>query len=242
MDNKFTCIIIDDEQDAVELLTGRIMMLCDNIEIAGTYNHWQDALNAMRKNKCDLLFIDISMPGKSGFELLKLVPSLDAEIIFVTAHDNFALNAFAFSASGYILKPIDDSELLAAINKAVERLNNKFLAHGGRVVAKRATDKIRIPNNHGIDYVNVSDIIYLESKNKCTVLVTQDYKYTSSSNIGSFKYLVDEHNFFQVHRSFIINLNCIHRYESSGLLIMQDKKEVPISRGSKHEFLKLFYK
>lgn len=243
----YKCIIIDDEQDAIDLLSGRISQLFDNIEIAHTFTHWKEALSALRNNSYHILFIDISMPEKSGFDLLKLLPDIDAEIIFVTAHDNFALKAFSFSATGYILKPIDDGDLSAAVNTAIERINNKLAARKQSTTQTShsipvAANKIRIPNNSGIDYVNVNDIIFLESVNKCTMIVTNTTKYTSSANIGTFKYLTDEYSFFQVHRAFIINLNSVVRYESSGIVVMRDKTEIPIARNIRQEFLQLFEK
>lgn len=245
----YKCIIVDDEKDAIELLSSRITQLFDNIEVADTFTYWKNALFALRNNTYHLLFIDISMPEKSGFDLLKLLPDIDAEIIFVTAHDNFALKAFSFSASGYILKPIDDSELSATINTALERINNKLVARRQQAAPVAspssipvAADKVRIPNNSGIDYVNVNDIIFLESVNKCTMIVTNNAKYTSSANIGTFKYLTDDHSFFQVHRAYIVNLNCVVRYESSGIIVMRDKTEIPIARNIRQDFLQLFEK
>lgn len=240
MNSIYNCIIVDDEQDAIDLLSARIAYLYDNLSIADTFAHWEDALIALRNKKYDIVFLDISMPGKSGLDLLKLLPGLDAEIIFVTAFDNFALQAFSFSATGYILKPVDDTELTTAINKSMERIRNKKLANQPQAAAHKLNDKIGVPNKQGVDYVNVNEILYLESINKCTQIVTQKTKYTSSSNIGMYKHLTENPVFFQVHRLFIINLNCILRYETSGMIIMQDKKEIPLSRTIKQDFLKLF--
>jgi two-component system LytT family response regulator len=237
MPNSFSCIIIDDEQDAIELLTDRLAHLFKNILVIGTYTDWEKALDGLRTQNCDLLLLDISMPGKNAFELLRLVPNPDCEVIFVTAHENYALDAFAFSTSGYLLKPVDDVELSGAINKAMERIRNKRIARQNTVPLN---DKIGIPNNHGIDYININDILYLESTNKCTKLVTGKSEYISSQNLGKFLHLTESHSFFQVHRSYIINLNSIHRYESSGLVIMSNKKEIPVSRNVKNDFLKLF--
>jgi two-component system LytT family response regulator len=241
--NHYQCIIIDDEQDAIELLSNRIEELFENIEIVATVSNWKSALHTLRSKPADIVFLDISMPEKSGFDLLKLLPDLKTEIIFVTAHDNFALNAFAVSATGYVLKPIDDTELSAAINTALRRIDDKRAARQGATNNYAATmnvsPKIRIPNNSNFDYVNIQDIIYLESVNKCTMIVTDKGKYTSATNLGSYKYLTDEFSFFQVHRSFIVNINYVMRYESSGLLIMKDKTEIPISRNLKQDFLQL---
>jgi len=240
MNRNFTCAIVDDERDAIDLLSHRIMQLFSNITIAGEFMHWQDALTALRDNKYDLLFLDISMPGKNGLDLLKLLPGLDCEIIFVTAHDNFALKAFSFAASGYILKPIDDMELSAAIIRSMERIVNKTLANQSQKPPSMAAEKIRIPGKHGVDYVNVSDVLYLESVNKCTQIAALNAKYLCATNLGQYKYLADGKIFFQVHRAFIVNLNFIARYESSGVIIMKDKKEIPVARNIRHDFLKLF--
>ncbi|MES2704775.1 MAG: LytTR family DNA-binding domain-containing protein [Bacteroidota bacterium] len=242
MTNNYSCIIVDDEQDAIELLTSRLAYLYKNITVTATYSFWGDALEALRAQPCDLLFMDISMPGKNGIDLLKLLPSLDSEIIFVTAHDNYALDAFSFSASGYILKPIDDAQLSLAINKATARIDNKRLARQTSPAPASISDKIGIPNKHGIDYVKVSDILYLESTNKCTKIVTGKTEYISSNYLGKFKPLVEPHSFFQVHRSYIVNLNSILRYETSGLLIMSNKQEIPVARSIKSEFLERFNK
>lgn len=233
MPNNFTCIIVDDEQDAIDLLSYRIMHLFKNITIAGTYLNWQDALTAFREQKCDIAFMDISIPGKNAMELLKLLPVLDCELIFVTAHEEYAIEAFAFTTSGYLLKPVDDNALNAAISKAMMRVEHKRQAKQNNSPAAHVTDKIGVPNNHGIDYINIPEILYLESTNKCTRIVTGKGEYISSLNLGKFQHLVDNHSFFQVHRSYIVNLNNILRYESSGMVIMSDKKEIPVSRSLK---------
>jgi two-component system LytT family response regulator len=240
MPNNYTCILVDDEQDAIDLLSDKLEHLYKNIRITGAFLTWENALNALRVEKCDLLLMDISMPGKNSIDLLKLLPNLDSEIIFVTAYDNYALDAFAFSTSGYLLKPVNDTDLSFAINKAIERIQNKKLAKQVKPSSTQLNDKIGIPNNHGIDYVSINDIYYLESANKCTKVVTAKSEFISSINIGNFKFLVDNHFFFQVHRAYIINLNCITRYESSGMAIMANKKEIPVSRNVKNEFLKIF--
>lgn len=241
MTNTFTCVIIDDEKDAIELLESRLNLLFDNVIVSDTFTGWSDAASALHCNKYDIVFIDVSMPGKNGFELLKLIPGLNAEIVFVTAYDDFALPAFSVAASGYILKPVDDGDLLLTVNRCIDRLRYKHIAETARFAPKvRVAEKVGISNNHGIDYVNITDILYLESINKCTIIITHSGKFTTSNALSVYKHLVDNHSFFQVHRSFIINLNAIARYESSGLIIMQDKKEIPLSRNFKNDFLRLF--
>ncbi len=240
MPNSFSCIIVDDEQDAVELLTDRIGRLFNNVIISKSCYDWTSALQCLKEKSYDIIFMDINIPGKSGLDLLKLLPNIEGEIIFVTAHEHYALDAFSFSATGYVLKPINDEALYAAINKATGRIENKRLATHPKSNNTSINSKIGIPNNHGIDYINISEILYLESTNKCTRIVTSKSVYTSTSNIGKFREIIDDESFFQIHRSFVINLNCILRYESTGVVVMTDKMEIPVSRNVKNEFLKIF--
>jgi two-component system LytT family response regulator len=239
MVDKFTCLIVDDEQDAIDLLKSRIELLYDNIIVKDSFQTWQDALHALRNNTYDIVFMDVSIPGKTGFDILNLVHNLEAEIIFVTAHENFALKAFSVAASGYVLKPIDDNDLTAAIEICFKRIKNKHSFDTKKNTNYKLSDKIGIPSNYGIDYVNIKDVLYLESVNKCTQIITENNKYTTTHNIGTYKYLADQHSFFLVHRSFLVNLDYILRYESSGILIMKDKREVPVARNIKAELLKI---
>ncbi len=239
MVSEFTCLIVDDEQDAIELLKSRIQLLYNNLIIKNSYINWQEALYALRNNKYDIVFMDISMPGKTGFDLLNLVNNLNSEIIFVTAHENFAIKAFSVAASGYVLKPIDDIELTTAIEVSIKRLKNKYAFDDKKNYQNKLSDKIGISNNYGIDYVDVKSILYIESINKCTQIITNNIKYTTTQSLSSFKYLIDQHNFFLIHRSFLVNLDAILRYESSGILIMKDKREIPVARNIKSELLKI---
>ena len=237
MANKYSCIIIDDEPQASELLIDSLKILYPNIEVINTYTSSAAALNALRTTQCDLVMLDITMPGKNGLDLLKLAPDLKSEIIFITAHSEYALTAFKFSPTGYILKPIDDADIVQAVDKAIERIKYKKLAKQGTEI--NLSPKIGIPNNKGVDYVNVNDIIYFESVNKYTKVVLASKVFLSSYNLGKYKLLIEGHLFYQVHRSFIVNLNCISRYESTGVLIMSNKKEIPVSKNERENFLKI---
>lgn len=236
--NSFNCIIVDDEQDSIDLLAARLSLLYRNIRISGTFLSWESALEAMRSNRADIVFMDISMPGKDGISLLRLVPQIEAEIIFVTAHEEYALYAFEFSTSGYVLKPLNDMELSVAVNKAMERITYRRLAnpHAGSAQAV----KIGIPSAEGIDYVNEDSIMYFEAVNGYTRVVTTGGELLSSYSIGRFKANLGN-RFFQVHRSYIVNLNYITRYLSAGIVVMENHKEIPLSKHVRDEFLNLFH-
>lgn len=237
MRNKINCIIIDDEPKMVELLADTLDELYPEMEILGKFTHWKEALPALRLNQADILFLDISMPEKTGFDLLELIPNLNAEIIFVTAHTEFAINAFNFDVCGYVLKPINDKMLIKAVDRAITRTAAKK-----KTSPDNTAGKIGIPDDTGIRYVNINDIIYCETHNRYTKVVVKDTEILSSYNIGKYHETLTQDFFFQIHRSFIINLNHVKRYDATGVVIMNNGTEIPISKKNKDEFLQMFYR
>lgn len=237
--NSFTCLIVDDEPNAIQLVTAFVNEFYKNIEIVGTYATWDTALEGINKHQADIIFMDISLPGKNGISILKQAANLKSEIIFVTAYEQYAIEAFGFRTSGYVLKPIAEDKFIEATDRALERIQLRKIASNNEMALKNA--KIGIPNNKAIDYINISDILYFESINKSTRVVTRHTELISSYHIGKFKAAVDGHMFYQVHRSYIVNLDFISRYETAGAtLVMSNKKEIPVSRSEKERFLKLF--
>lgn len=239
MSQEYRYIIVDDEPKAIELLKKRLSILFPNLIAIGTYTDWAGAVEPLRKNVVDLVFLDISMPEKSGIDFLKLFPERDFEVIFVTAHSDYAIDAIKLSAVGYVLKPIDDNELYYAVTKALDKQSsinndNNITDKGGNVL------KIGVPNVNGIDYIRPEDILYFESVNKYTKVVTKSYSVVSSYNLGEFKKVISEDSFFQVHRSFIVNLHHIRRYEAAGTVIMDDNMQIPVSKNSRSEFHEIF--
>lgn len=236
------CVIIDDEAKAIDLLHERIKILFPNIQIVGLFTEWKKALEVLRTTHIDLVFMDISMPEKSGIDFLKLFPEMPFQVIFVTAHSEYAMDAIKISAVGYVLKPIDDYELSFAVNKAIDKIkgvnqtNKPFIPE----IMKSGSMKIGIPNLKGIDYLNINEILYFESVNKYTKVVTNTYSIVSSYNLAEFKKLVDEDTFFQVHRSYIVNMNTIKRYETSGVIVMDDNMQIPVSKTIRNEFIAAF--
>ncbi|RYD58760.1 MAG: response regulator transcription factor [Sphingobacteriales bacterium] len=244
--HNLTCIIIDDEPKAIELLKERLGILFPGFNVTGTFTDWKKGLEALKTTPVDILFLDISMPEKTGLDMLKLFPSTPFQTIFITAHSEFALQAIKLSAAGYVLKPIDDYELSFAVNKAIEKIQNKNqTTANAQAIAQSSHNgsvKIGIPNIKGIDYLRADEILYFESVNKYTKVVTKEYSIMSSYNLGEFKKIIDQHIFFQVHRSYIVNMQYVKRYETTGSIVMEDNTQIPISKTVKTEFLASFGK
>jgi two-component system LytT family response regulator len=227
---------------SIELLRSRLKLLFPDITVAGTFSSWESGLEAVKSLKFDILFLDISMPEKTGIDFLKLLPEVNFQVIFITAHSDHAIQAIKFSPSGYVLKPIDDLELSFAVNKALDNIRKAGRDSSAILVATDNKPKIGVPNVKGVDYLNADDILYFESVNKYTKVVTKEFSIMSSYNLGEFKKIIDEDLFFQAHRSYIINMNKIKRYETSGMLIMDDNMQIPVSKNSKTDFLEKFSK
>ncbi len=237
---RLRCYIVDDEPSAVELIATYITDLYDNIEISGKFNSWKNALNALRTSPPDLCFMDISLPGKSGIDMLNLLPDISFEVIFITAHAEYALDAFKYYATGYLLKPVEEKDLAGVVDKAIERILVKRQHVSNKPGVSPQQLKLGIPNNRGIDYVLMSDVLYLESCNKYTKVITTTATLLSPYNIGSFKKLLNTEVFYPVHQSYIVNLIHVTRYDSGGYIVMSNKQEIPVSRNARKDFLQHF--
>ncbi len=244
MKDTFTCMIVDDEPKSVAQLEDMIHDLFSDMIIIGTYNHWKPAYEALRNAPADIVFLDIAMPQKSGIALLNLLPDLKSEVIFVTADPDHALDAFNLSASGYMLKPLEDTMLLKCVNKVVERIRNKHLAAQNILQASitAVRPKIGIPNTSGMQFIDMADILYLQGTARYTRLMIGAKEMLSSYSIGKFKDLLKTGSFLQVHRSFIINLNYVNKYNNNGTIVMNDGMEIPLARDAREQLLKVFNK
>jgi two-component system, LytTR family, response regulator len=240
---QYNCVIIDDEDGAIQLLLSRIKLFFKNLEVSATFTKWEMAYNYLQTNEPDIIFMDISMPGTNGIRLLKMLPHIESEIIFITAYAEYALSAFEFTTSGYIVKPIDDTELVAAINKSFKSIQYKRLAKQRTDNSNIAMEpKIGIPDFKGIEYVNLKSIIYFEAAKRYVKVVTVEREILSSYNIGKFKALTEKSFFYQVHRSYILNLNYIERYEHTGIVVLHGGTELPVAKNLREDFLNIYGK
>lgn len=244
-------IIIDDELSGREVLKKLVQLNCPQVTVVNTLNSIETGLHSIREDKPDLVFLDIQMPNASGFDLLNQLDKIDFEIIFVTAHDSFAIRAFKYAAVDYLLKPIKVTELIDAVQRADERIKNNQTQDNVKFMlekvspAKKAflNNKILLPTLGGYNIIEVSDITYCKSESNYTRFNFTDGKnLVVSKTLKEFELILLENNFFRIHRSYIINLNCIAKYNKGkgGEVVMKDGAILEVSREKKEEFLKLF--
>lgn len=239
-------VLIDDEVKARENLTGILNEYCDNVEVLAKEGNVKDGLKAIKDNKPDLVFLDIKMQKETGFDLLSQLPEIDFDIIFVTAHDKFAVKAFKFAAIDYLLKPINISELQDAVERVRERKSMQNTRLGYQILKENLTKqnagekKIAIPTSEGLIFVRVNQIVRCEADGSyTTVHLVEDDRITVSKILKEFDELLRDYNFVRIHQSHLINMEYLKKYISAkgGCVVMQDESMVSVSRNYKEAFL-----
>ena len=213
---------------------------------AETVNAAKEKITQLRP---DLVFLDVHMRGETGFDLLDNLGKITFGVIFTTAHSEFAIKAFRYSALDYLMKPIDTDEFKSAMEKALGRIKNEQSSADQVEFLKelrsnqKTPDKLTIPTTEGLLFVNIKDVLYCHAVGNYTEFRLVDrQKIVSSYTLGYYDELLVGQKFFRVHRSYLINLSHIKMYKrgDGGSLIMNDGEEIEISRNHKEAFLKLF--
>ena len=234
-------VIVDDEKSCIEDLQYLFEKHKIDLSVVATAQTGPDGLAAILKHKPQLVFLDVVMPGMNGFEMLELLPKVDFKLIVTTSEDKFAVQAIRASALDFLLKPINASELKAAVLRAVQttqvpspsqiELLNESLTHRSNAIRK-----IALTISDGVQMVNLDDVIYFESESNYThVYLRNEKSILVSKTIARFEEMVDPNLFLRVHNSFLVNLNCISKYLRSdgGYLILENGKNIPVSRSKK---------
>lgn len=246
--HKIKAIIVDDEPGNVTTLVKMLEMYCTNVELLGVANNIEQAATLIHKLEPDLLLLDIEMPNGSGFDLLNNLAPINFEVIFVTAFNDYAIQAFKYSAIDYILKPVSIVELKNAIARVKSRLENQQLNQRvDYLLNNLKTDsdskkKVGLPTIDGIIFEEVDNIMYLEADNNYTNVFFKDKKKELvSKSIADIEELLPKKTFCRVHRSYLININYVKKYFKGrgGYVVMDDEKSIEISSRKKEELFKL---
>ncbi len=239
-------IIVDDIKKNREVLKEMLSDYCPQVDIIGEAENVESARELILGTPPELLLLDVEMPDGTGFDLLNKIDSINFEVVFVTAHDRYALKAIKFCALDYILKPVQLKELIQAIHRAGEKLkernssaNFSHLLHN--IQNKNTGDhRIAIPTQEGFVFIEVSDIIRCEADGSYTQVFLKNKKSIfATRKIKGFEDLLQDYNFFRIHRSHLINMNHIEKYHrgEGGYVTMIDGCSVDVSRRKKDEFL-----
>ncbi len=241
-------LIIDDELNAREVIASTLLANCKNVTLVGTADSVKSGKVAIELNKPDIVLLDVNMHDGTGFDLLSQLEEINFKVIFITAFQEYAMQAFKFSALDYILKPLDSDELVAAINKAEETIENKNISLHMNALqsnmnnASKETKKLILKSSDHIHAVNVKDIVRCESEGNYTRFILSDgRKLLATKILKEFDEMLEPYNFFRVHQSHLINIDYFETYKKAdgGSVIMRDKSNIPLASRKKDAFLKL---
>lgn len=240
-------IIIDDEQSVRKTLEKLTRNYCPNVKIVAEADSVETGVNAIRKYNPDLIFLDIKMEDGTGFDLLKQLEPVDFKVIFITAYDQFAIKAIRFSALDYLLKPVDPEELAAAVNKAEKIVVNELNQQLGTLADNMQTQdklkkKIILKTFENIHLVKLHDIIYCECQDNYTnFYLLNGKKILVSNTLKEYDEMLSEYGFFRVHKSYLINLVHIDRFEKAegGSIVLVNDIKVPVASRKKDQLMEM---
>ncbi len=241
-------IIVDDEIKARRVLEAMLVENCPQIEIVGLAPDVPEAVKLINKLKPDLVFLDIEMPIYGGFQLLDFFEKIDFQIIFITAHNHYALDAFKVSATDYLLKPVDIEQLVKAVEKAQKQAGSSQVSLSISTLKENIKEengnikRIALPVANGLLFADVEDLLYLQADSSYTLIFTvQGQRHLVSKNLKEFEKILPPNIFLRIHRSYIINVNKIKEYhkQDGGYVKMMNDETIFISKDRKEDFLEL---
>ncbi len=240
-------LIIDDEQHCIDRLTRLLLSHSNQLEIIGTARSVEDGIKLILLTQPGLIFLDVQMKDKTGFDLLRALPEINFAVIFTTAFEKFALQAIKFSAIDYLLKPIDTDDLNAALLKLRNEISKKLMAEKIDTLLQNtlhhnvAPKKLIVPTINGFEFLEIADIVRCQSDiNYTTIYLNNKQKLVVAKTLKEFEEMLSEHSFFRVHNSHLINLTYIKSYNKGkgGSVILNDGCEIEVSSRRKEDFLK----
>ena len=238
-----TAVLVDDEKNNLDNLQRLLEVHCPQVTVIGIALNAGDAITIIHKRQPDIVLLDIQMPHKTGFDLLRELNSYDFEVIFVTAYDQYAIQAMRFAAVDYLLKPIDPTELQAAIERAIKqsrlKVQNKQLENLMSLL-KSAQNKdeqrIALATLKETRFVKTSEIVRCESSNNYSTFYLQDNEsLLVCKPIYEYEELLKDYGFIRCHQSHLVNKNFIKSWkkEYGDFLLLFNGSEIPVSRSKK---------
>jgi two-component system LytT family response regulator len=248
-------IIVDDEELARKNLTMMLEDYCPEIEVIGEASSKNEAKDLIESCQPDIVFLDIRMPsGAEGFELLESLEERNFLVVFVTAFKDYAIKAFQANAVHYLLKPIDDEELRAAVDKIIatketftnnpgnyETYFSSLQNLADRLLKNKNNNRIAISHTKGVKIVDEDDIAYLEASGNCTMIYFKDgSRYLDTRTLKIYEEILSDSHFYRIHKSYVVNMNMIKEYlsEDGHILVLKNGTQLPVARNRVSQFLK----
>lgn len=238
-------ILVEDEKTSRDILRNYLVKYCPTVQIMGEAENIEEALVLIRNNDLDLVFLDVEMPYGNAFDLLDKVGEVDFETVFVTAYNQYAMDALNQHAAYYLLKPISIDELIKAVDFVTEikekenQFNNEVLTP----ISVSSNEKISLPTQFGFELIETNTILYCQADDNYTHFFLEDEgKKLVSKTLGFFEKQLTDKGFFRIHKSYLINLNHIQSYHKGkgGTVVLSNGKSLPVASSKKAQFLSFF--
>jgi two-component system LytT family response regulator len=239
-------VLVDDEKNALEMLEWQLHTYCPEIQVCAICQTADKGIEAINHYRPQLVFLDVEMPKKNGFELLNSFPELFFDVIFTTAYSQFAQKAFRFAALDFLLKPVDADDLVAAVKRYQKKqIQNSFKEQLDILIQQYKKpsvlpEKISLATQQAIHFVSPANIVYCESDSNYTMVYFNDKsKLVVSRTLKEIEEILIPYNFFRIHHSYIINLRQVSRYVKAdgGSIEMSGGVQLAVSRQRKEELM-----
>ena len=240
-------ILVDDEPDGIRTLKKMLELNCPEVEIAATCSNVVSAKQKLEEVKPDVVFLDVRMPGKSGLDMLAEISEKNFEVIFVTAHNEYLLQALQFSAVDYLMKPVDEDRLVEAVQRVKKRLEEdpgeghaETLLYNINKAGSPQEMRLCLPTLKGFTIVKLEEIVYCEAQRSYTIFrLVGNKTIMISKPLFDYERLLAGTIFLRIHKSFLINLLHIKEYirGEGGTVVMSNGMEIEVSRRKKELFL-----
>ena len=238
-----SAVIIDDEKNNIRNLELLLEQHCPQITVSGKAMNAGEGIKLIGNEKPDIVFLDIQMPGENGFDMLKQIPDRSFELIFITAYDQYGIQAIKFSALDYLLKPVKTEELKIAVQKAIDRTSEKKQNRKLENLLELMTNnqgkdqhRLALPFLKETRFVPTREIIRLESSNNYTTFfINSGEKILVSKPIYEYDELLNPYGFLRCHQSHLVNRRYVKRLlrQDNGYLLLEDNTRIPVSRTKK---------
>lgn len=239
-------LILDDEPAGATILKYDLEQYCPDIEVIAEFKSPIEALKYLTTNRVDVVFLDVTMPVMSGFEFLSCQKNIDYQVVFVTAHQEYAINAFDFYAVDYIVKPVSKDKLIRAAERLRNRVGSKTDSRIDVLLEsmKKDGDKanhLAIPTMEGFEMVNLNELLYLTASGNYTTLKVGKKDKLVSKTIGDFEKILDPSRFVRIHNSVLVQIKDIKKYikGDGGQVEMSDGQVHSVSRANKPKLLSI---
>lgn len=240
--NKIKAILVDDEEGARDVLENLLLRFCPDVELIAKCENVLQAVDVIKTQQPDLVFLDIEMPNYSGFEIVTFFKEINFEIIFVTAYDQYAIRAFEVAAIDYLLKPVDIERLKNAVTRVVQQKNieqqSQRLSLLSNTLETKQLKNIVISDKGQQNIIAIDSIIAIEAQESYCTIHTNDKTFVASKNLKHFETVLENlSQFFRVHKSWLVNKNYIKHYSKSDLSIqLSNGLTTKLSKYKKAEF------